>query len=106
MSGGDNHAPPPASLTRERQVRAHQAHRGKTTSNGTADERMQILRAPSTKDAGCARSESSRVSPALSIRTTLAAWLERGRELPVGALFCILHGPTRGRLWAARCGPY
>ena len=27
--------------------------------------------------------------------------LERRRTLPVGALFCILHGPTRGRPWAA-----
>jgi len=31
----------------------------------------------------------------------LNPWLERRRELPVGALFCILHGPTRGRPWTA-----
>jgi len=31
----------------------------------------------------------------------LDPWLQRRRTLPVGALFCILHGPTRGRPWAA-----
>ena len=31
----------------------------------------------------------------------LDPWLQRRRALPVGALFCILHGPTRGRPWAA-----
>jgi site-specific recombinase XerC len=30
----------------------------------------------------------------------LAPWLELRSRLPVGALFCILHGPTRGRPWA------
>ena len=29
----------------------------------------------------------------------LDPWLEHRRALPVGALFCILHGPTRGRPW-------
>ena len=31
----------------------------------------------------------------------LDPWLQRRRTLPVGALFCILHGPTRRRPWAA-----
>jgi len=31
----------------------------------------------------------------------LDPWLQRRRTLPVGALFCILHGPTRGRPWTA-----
>jgi len=31
----------------------------------------------------------------------LNLWLEHRRALPVGALFCILHGPTRGRPWTA-----
>jgi site-specific recombinase XerD len=31
----------------------------------------------------------------------LDPWLKRRRTLPVGALFCILHRPTRGRPWAA-----
>jgi integrase len=35
----------------------------------------------------------------------LDPWLEHRRALPVGALFCILHGPTRGRPWAAPAGP-
>jgi integrase len=35
----------------------------------------------------------------------LDPWLERRRTLPVGALFCILHGPTRGRPWAASAVP-
>jgi hypothetical protein len=30
----------------------------------------------------------------------LAPWLELRSTLPVGALFCILRGPTRGRPWA------
>jgi site-specific recombinase XerD len=29
--------------------------------------------------------------------THLAPWLEVRRTLPVGALFCVLRGPTRGR---------
>ncbi|MDQ6819908.1 MAG: site-specific integrase [Actinomycetota bacterium] len=29
----------------------------------------------------------------------LAPWLTLRSELPVGALFCILRGPTRGRTW-------
>jgi site-specific recombinase XerD len=31
----------------------------------------------------------------------LAAWLERRIELPVGPLFCVIDGPTRGRAWSA-----
>ena len=31
----------------------------------------------------------------------LDPWVARRRELPVGALFCILHGPTLGRPWTA-----
>ena len=30
----------------------------------------------------------------------LAPWLRLRAELPVGALFCVLRGPTRGRPWA------
>ena len=30
----------------------------------------------------------------------LAPWLALRSALPVGALFCILRGPTRGRPWA------
>ena len=30
----------------------------------------------------------------------LAPWLETRLELPVGPLFCIVNGPTRGRHWA------
>src|SRR2546423_12852120 len=30
----------------------------------------------------------------------LTPWLHMRSELPVGALFCILRGPTRGRPWA------
>ena len=30
----------------------------------------------------------------------LDPWLQRRRELPVGALFCIVHGPSRGRPWS------
>jgi site-specific recombinase XerD len=33
--------------------------------------------------------------------TQLQPWLELRKELPVGALFCILRGPTRGR----QCAP-
>lgn len=28
-------------------------------------------------------------------------WLEDRRQLPVGPLFCVLHGPSRGRPWSA-----
>src|ERR1019366_2253179 len=31
---------------------------------------------------------------------TLEPWLEYRRQLPVGALFCVLHGPSRGRPWS------
>ncbi len=31
----------------------------------------------------------------------LAPWLTLRSELPVGPLFCILRGPTRGRPWAS-----
>jgi site-specific recombinase XerD len=31
----------------------------------------------------------------------LTAWLVDRRELPVGPLFCVVDGPTRGRSWAA-----
>ena len=30
----------------------------------------------------------------------LAPWLQLRAELPVGALFCVLRGPTRGHSWA------
>jgi hypothetical protein len=30
----------------------------------------------------------------------LEPWLEYRRQLPVGPLFCVLHGPSRGRPWA------
>src|SRR5438105_7317986 len=36
----------------------------------------------------------------------LAAWLTHRVSLPVGLLFCVIDGPTRGRRWsatAARC---
>jgi site-specific recombinase XerD len=31
----------------------------------------------------------------------LTPWLEARRAMPVGALFCVLRGPTRGRPWSA-----
>jgi site-specific recombinase XerD len=31
----------------------------------------------------------------------LAPWLTLRSTLPVGALFCVLRGPTRGRPWAS-----
>jgi site-specific recombinase XerC len=31
----------------------------------------------------------------------LDAWLEIRRELPIGALLCVIHGPTAGRRWEA-----
>jgi site-specific recombinase XerD len=31
----------------------------------------------------------------------LTPWLEARAALPVGALFCVVHGPSRGRPWAA-----
>src|SRR5881392_893813 len=31
----------------------------------------------------------------------LDPWLEIRRELPLGALLCVLHGPTAGRRWEA-----
>jgi site-specific recombinase XerD len=30
----------------------------------------------------------------------LSPWLELRAALPIGALFCVLHGPTRGHPWA------
>jgi site-specific recombinase XerD len=31
----------------------------------------------------------------------LTPWLERRQLMPVGALFCVIHGPTCGRPWSA-----
>ena len=31
----------------------------------------------------------------------LAPWLAARVELPIGALFCVIDGPTRGRAWSA-----
>src|SRR4051794_38234921 len=31
----------------------------------------------------------------------LTPWLEARRSMPIGALFCVLRGPTRGRPWSA-----
>ena len=31
----------------------------------------------------------------------LSPWLERRRSMPIGPLFCVIDGPTRGRPWAA-----
>jgi integrase len=31
----------------------------------------------------------------------LSPWLETRRGMPIGALFCVLRGPTRGRPWSA-----
>jgi site-specific recombinase XerD len=31
----------------------------------------------------------------------LDAWLEIRRQLPIGALLCVIHGPTAGRRWEA-----
>jgi site-specific recombinase XerD len=31
----------------------------------------------------------------------LAPWLEARQSMPVGALFCVAFGPTRGRPWSA-----
>jgi hypothetical protein len=33
-------------------------------------------------------------------RGELQPWLEFRRGLPVGPLFCIINGPTRGRYWS------
>jgi integrase len=35
----------------------------------------------------------------------LAPWLEARVELPVGPLFCVVNGATRGRPWAAAAAP-
>ena len=31
----------------------------------------------------------------------LEPWIETRRELPIGALLCVIHGPTAGRHWEA-----
>ena len=31
----------------------------------------------------------------------LDPWLEIRRKLPIGALLCVIHGPTAGRRWKA-----
>jgi site-specific recombinase XerC len=31
----------------------------------------------------------------------LDRWLQAREQMPVGALFCVNHGPTRGRSWSA-----
>ena len=34
----------------------------------------------------------------------LESWLEIRRELPIGAVLCVIHGPTAGRRWEASAG--
>jgi site-specific recombinase XerD len=34
----------------------------------------------------------------------LDPWLEIRRELPIGAVLCVIHGPTAGRRWEASAG--
>jgi site-specific recombinase XerD len=36
----------------------------------------------------------------------LAAWMAHRVSLPVGPLFCVIDGPTRGRRWAATAARY
>jgi site-specific recombinase XerC len=36
--------------------------------------------------------------------TALAPWLAERAALPVGALFCVIAGPTAGHAWSARRG--
>ena len=31
----------------------------------------------------------------------LDPWLEIRRQLPIGAVLCVIHGPTAGRRWEA-----
>ena len=31
----------------------------------------------------------------------LNPWLEIRRQLPIGAMLCVIHGPTAGRRWEA-----
>ena len=31
----------------------------------------------------------------------LDPWLEIRRQLPIGAMLCVIHGPTAGRRWEA-----
>ena len=33
--------------------------------------------------------------------STLAPWITERTDLPVGPLFCVIDGPTRGRAWSA-----
>ena len=33
--------------------------------------------------------------------SAIEPWLADRVALPVGALFCVIHGPTRGRAWSA-----
>ena len=33
--------------------------------------------------------------------STLAPWITEPTDLPVGPLFCVIDGPTRGRAWSA-----
>jgi hypothetical protein len=34
--------------------------------------------------------------------TAIEPWLADHLQLPVGPLFCVIDGPTRGRAWSAR----
>ena len=36
----------------------------------------------------------------------LEPWLDVRVELPVGPLFCVVNGPTRGRPWSAAAAPH
>jgi integrase len=47
--------------------------------------------------AAASKRQQTRSAPARSLR---AAGVNRG-ELPVGPLFCVIDGPTRGRAWSA-----
>jgi hypothetical protein len=37
----------------------------------------------------------------LVIEDKSTLWLQIRRELPIGAVLCVIHGPTAGRRWEA-----
>ena len=71
---------------------------------------MRRSRSPKQTSIGvadrCSSGEARAAAAARSAWTTgrgeqLAPWLNVRVELPVGPLFCVVNGPTRGRPWSA-----
>jgi site-specific recombinase XerD len=63
-------------------------------------QRQISMSAAGRRWSGTARTTRDARSADASAWSVLAPWIAERIELPVGALFCVIDGPTRGRAWS------